>query len=249
MYFLYLDESGGTEHTNFILGGVAIFEGDLRRHSQNIDAIMEKYFPGRGREVVLHVSELRSMAWDPAYPLFTKENYWQLLEDISTLIANERGQHGFLLFSSIIHKPSLNKGDDPYVEAFEGVVQKFDTFLVTQHKAGFTNKGTIILSQCSPTRSGRMREVYSEFQNEGTHWGKLYNLPEIPLFAESKSTRLLQLADFIAHEVFQRYENHYARHFDKFLGCFHQSDGVIHGLSHLIGKKENCMCPACLSRR
>jgi hypothetical protein len=249
MYFLYLDESGGFEHTNFILGGTAIFEGEIRRHNQNIDAIMEKYFPGRAQEIELHVTELRKIAWNNSIPSFTKEHYYQLLDDISRLIADERSRQGLLLFASVIHKPSLYKGTDPYVAAFEGVVQKFDTFLVTQHKAGHTNKGIVILSRCSPERSDQMRNVYYEFRTEGTRWGKLYNLPEIPLFAESESTRLLQLADFVAHIVFQRYENHYTKYFEKILGCFHQDNNVIHGIGHLISKKEGCMCEACISRK
>lgn len=250
MYFLYLDESGGNEHTNFFLGGAAIFEGELKRHSQNIDAIMEKYFPGRGKDVELHVSALRKIAYDKSDPEFDRKKYNSLMDDVSSLISLEKNKpYGLLLFASVIHKPSLDSGDDPYEEAFEGVVQKFDSYLVQQHKNGFTNKGTVILSHCNPQRSNQMRVVFDEFKSEGTRWGKLYNLPEIPLFAEAKSTRLLQLADFVIHTTFQRYENHYTKHFEKILGCFHQEKNVIHGIGHLISKREDCMCEACLSRK
>lgn len=249
MYLLYLDESGGNEHQNFVLGGVAVFEGELRRHTQNLDALMQKYFDDKAGETELHLVELRKTAWDSTDDSFTKQQYWELLDDVSTLIANEQPRRGMVLFASVIHKASLNPGCDPYVEAFEGVVDRFDSFLVDQHKAGRPNKGIVILSQCSPKRSEQMRSVYHEFQTEGTRWGRIYNLPEIPLFAESWSTRLLQLSDYISHTVFQRYENHYTKHFSKILKCFHQEDGALHGLGHLISKKENCMCETCISRR
>ena len=71
---------------------------------------------------------------------------------------------------------------------------------------------------------------------------------EVPLFADSGVTRLLQLADLVAHIVFLYYE----RRDDTLIGpswrAFSNDGGVMHGLTHLTPDFRICSCPACISR-
>lgn len=249
MYLIYLDGSGGDEHTNFVLGGVAVFEGEIRRHLENMEVLMERHFPGKGQETELHITELRKKAWGGEDQNFTKSAYNKLMDDAADMIANEQARHGMVLFATVVHKPSLTIGNDPYIAAFENIVNRVDLFLVGQHKAGQPNKGILILDREGERRTEQLQQIYNEFRKTGHRWGTIYNLPEIPFFANSTATRMLQMADYIAHVVFQRYESSFTRQFDKILRTFHQADGVIHGLTHIIGRKESCMCPACVSRK
>ena len=140
MFLLYLDESGGDEHETFVLAGIALFEGEIRRQVDNVDVILDKYFPGRGKDVELHVSVLKKLAFGGGEPNFTLVEYRSLMNDIGKLIQNERGNTKVVLLGSVIHKPSLDSGDDPYLAAFEGMVNKLDNFLIDRHKADDTNK-------------------------------------------------------------------------------------------------------------
>jgi hypothetical protein len=55
MYLLYIDESGSGEHTNFVLGGVAVFEGEIEQISQQLDTLQIHYFPEEANLVIHQV--------------------------------------------------------------------------------------------------------------------------------------------------------------------------------------------------
>lgn len=78
----------------------------------------------------------------------------------------------------------------------------------------------------------RIETLAIKVRREGTRWGELYNLAEVPLFTPAANSRILQVADFCANAVHGRYEGGFTRHFDKIIGKFAADDGVIHGLAH-----------------
>ena len=86
------------------------------------------------------------------------------------------------------------------------------------------------------------------FREQGTRWGNLRNLSEVPLFVDSAASRLIQIADLLAWAVWRRYEYADTRYFDRIVRRFDTEGGVIHGLVHFKRATEQCMCPACLSR-
>ena len=225
MYLLYIDESGGAEHENFVLAGLAAFEGELRKHAEFVDGLMEKYFPGSGLAEKLRTTSLRSIAWKEQDPNFGKPELYALCREVSEHLYSVGNEYRLILFGNVIHIPSISPRDDPYILAFEGIVKRVDTYRVKRHKAGDTHKGLIIVESSSERRSNQMREVVTEFRTEGTKWGKLHNLPEIPLFARKRDSRLLQLADFVSHATFRRYEFSHGREFDRIVTCFDKDQG------------------------
>jgi hypothetical protein len=74
------------------------------------------------------------------------------------------------------------------------------------------------------------------------------NIAEVPLFVDSKASRLIQLADLIAFSMWRRYEYQDGRFFDPIIGRFDADGGVIHGLVHCRAAGKDCYCPACMSR-
>lgn len=86
------------------------------------------------------------------------------------------------------------------------------------------------------------------FRVQGTRWGNLRNLAEVPLFVDSQASRIIQIADLVAWAVWRRYEFQDTRYFDKIVSRFDSEGGVLHGLVHFGPTDENCHCPACLSR-
>ena len=89
----------------------------------------------------------------------------------------------------------------------------------------------------------------TQFRTTGASFGRVKRLAEIPLFTDSKITRLLQLADFVAYAVYRRYESGDTQFFEMILPTFHEGSGILHGVVHLHSDHRNCFCPACLSRR
>ncbi|MBV8088770.1 MAG: DUF3800 domain-containing protein, partial [Alphaproteobacteria bacterium] len=56
------------------------------------------------------------------------------------------------------------------------------------------------------------------------------NLAEVPLFTDSRSSRLVQLADHVAFAMFRSYEHSDHQYFDIIRHRFDQEGSIVHGL-------------------
>ena len=66
---------------------------------------------------------------------------------------------------------------------------------------------------------------------EGNHWGNtLVNFAEVPLFLDSKMSRLIQLADLVAYALFRKYEFGDDSYSSIIQGCFDKDKGQEYGL-------------------
>ncbi len=52
---------------------------------------------------------------------------------------------------------------------------------------------------------GVLQPIVQGWRTRGTRFGRLGRLAEVPLFIDSKATRLTQAADFVAHGVYRYY--------------------------------------------
>lgn len=68
------------------------------------------------------------------------------------------------------------------------------------------------------------------FKYEGHTWGKTSNYAEVPVFLDSKASRLIQLADLVAYAIFRKYEACDDSFFNEIRHCFDSEGGVNHGL-------------------
>ena len=83
MWLLYLDESGSPEqHTNLVLAGVAVFEGQIFKLSEALEDIASRVMPDAPNPVELHVSELRRLTADKQSGL-TREHFFATLDEIA----------------------------------------------------------------------------------------------------------------------------------------------------------------------
>lgn len=94
-----------------------------------------------------------------------------------------------------------------------------------------------------------LHALLEQYRKTGASFGKIGHLAEIPLFTDSRLTRMMQLADFVAYAVFRRYEHGDSSYLDIILPKFQQSGGKLHGLMHLNANRDGCYCPACITRR
>ncbi len=80
------------------------------------------------------------------------------------------------------------------------------------------------------TTEQRIQNLAREFKYVGHRWGTTKNYAEVPVFLDSRASRLIQLADLVSYAMFRRYEHGDGELFDVIRNCFDTEGGVVHGL-------------------
>lgn len=247
MYLLYIDESGNEDDPAdryFVLGGAAVFDRVTFFLSQALDQVQEKHFPGLP-PIAFHASHIR--AGKGFWRSVGRETKTQVLADIANAIALSN-KPGVVLFAAAIEKSSAMYGEDAVELATAEICRRFDLYLKRRYREeGQRERGLLIFSE---GRFHKRARVWARgFRELGTKWGVLHNLADIPYFASVADTRLLQVADLVAHAVFLLYERRDSSLVSAFLDRFDTHNGVLHGLVHHRASTETpCECPASASR-
>ena len=246
MYFLYLDESGDFNNwkvnRNFVIAGVAIHEGQIEKYSQELEALQTEFFPTIRIMVPFHGSQI--MAGKEFFSDMTTENRMELFDRLYRVIGNSQFPH-LLLFGTVL---DITRAESPTKDlgtVFSDVTIRFNSFLTRQFDVNKPNKGLVVIDQA---HEERYRELFSEFKKQGTLYGSIRNIVDIPYFARSKDTRMLQLADLVAYSLFRLYENRDSVFYNHIKYKFDRRDLTtqIDGLKHLTSVP--CKCETCTSR-
>ena len=153
------------------------------------------------------------------------------MRDVYSIIANAKWP-GLVPFATVINVSWVKPGTDACVKAFEEICRTFNGFLMRKYQRGFPDKGLLILDPSG--RENRYRECVADYRAHGTSWGYIGNIVDIPYFAHSKETRMMQLADFCAYAVFLHYERDIHEFFNMIYPQFaKKDDGTVYGLSHI----------------
>lgn len=248
MHLLYLDESGNENDPRdryFVLAGLSLFERQTFFLMRAVEAIQEKHFPNRP-PVAFHASEIRSGRgfWRNVDPATRGEVLRDLTREI--LQSPERGRS---LFAAAVEKDGTLYGEAAVEAATEQVCKRFDTMLTRLYRQhNDPQRGLIIFSE--GRFDARAKLWVREFHRRGTNWGAINNLADIPYFAAGKESRLLQVADLVAHAIWILFEKQDSSLASAILPCFESRSGVLHGLAHVgASRGPTCPCPACASRR
>lgn len=247
MFLLYLDESGNENDPTdrfFVLAGIALFERQIYFFSNELDDIQERYFPNY-QPIPFHASEMLSgRGFWRQVPLEKRE---RILFDIASTILRSPAT-GRVLFAAAVEKSSALWGERAVEKATEEICRRFDIRLQRQyHERRDPQRGLLIFSQ--GRFDARAKIWVRGFHQRGTSWGAINNLADIPYFASSGESRLLQAADFVAHAVWRMYERRDCQLIGPLVRCFDEQDGTLHGLVHVRSDPKNpCSCPACYSR-
>ena len=246
MHIVYIDESGThNEARYFVVAGLSCFERSTYFLSQSLDQIQTKYFPDRREPVEFHAWMLRAPPERVPEPFnaLTREERKSLADDIYTLISESRAR----IFAVAMEKDALV--GEPYSRGFEEIVNRFDRMLQRFFRDDDDpQRGLMVLSDSSYREN--LRTLAQQIWSQGHRWGAIHNMADVPYFAPARSSRLLQLADFVSNAVYGRFENGYARDFDKIAIRF-DSDraGRLHGLVHIARDRRSCQCPSCVIYR
>lgn len=240
MYLLYLDESGEPnfgDQTNFVLGAVAVFEGQIFKLSGQLDDIQSRYFPHYQMPLAFHATDIHG-ARGQFRALLRKEREALMSELYATI--DVAGFPSLVAFAAAMHVSKAQSEDQVLHDTFQDLIQRFNTFLKRQHKLGHTHKGLVIIDQA---HQKNYRQLLASFQKEGTEFGYIGNIIDIPYFAGSHDTRMIQLADLCAYAVFRNYEHTDPKYFNAMLERFDKRnpDGPIDGLKHFTDMPCGCL--------
>jgi hypothetical protein len=230
MHLLYSDESGTTSDPNqahFVLAGISLFERQSFWISNELDKIVSKFEPTEINSVELHGNHM-----------YGGKGFWRQIpkairiqaikDSLSVLASSHRSNR---IFACIIRR-SLASPRDPVELAFEQLSSRFDHFLTRLHKNHDTQRGIIIFDKS--TYETTIQNLATDFRTIGHTWGVLRNLAEVPLFIDSKASRLIQLADLVAYSFFRKYEKADDQFYSIIAPRLDNEGGLVHGLYELI---------------
>lgn len=252
MHVLYVDDSGSPDNPNdkfFVLGGISVFERGIYHLIKAADDLVATFSAahnlGPPDDVELHGSHMYSGrgVWHRVKDRPTREG---MIAQALVLLTH---QSSVSLFAVIVDRQAASPRD-PVELAFEEICNRFNLFLNRannrERNHDNTQRGLIVMDETKHEEP--LQALARHFRLNGARWGKFRNLAEVPLFVNSKASRLVQLADLVAHATFRKYEYSDGRLFDPILPKFDAEGGVIHGLVHYRDIRTPCYCPACMSR-
>ncbi len=196
-----------------------------------MDDAQKHLFPSAGSTLELHASPLRGGRHD--FRGITKVRRYAALDDIYSRIGNVT--RGLTLFAAVIHKSDYAKQYkgrvDPYAGAFEGICTMFNYFLKkVQSRSGRPERGIVVLDENRPALSNQLRTLLAQFQATGTRWSGLQQVIETPFFFDSKTSRIMQIADFTSYSVFRWYESNDDSYIKRIFHKFEHDGKKVHGL-------------------
>lgn len=225
MYLLYADESGSTYDAGqqyFVLAGFCIFERQCYWLCEELEKIAARFDPADTASVELHGSPM--LNGKKQWRRYPKEEREQAILDALHLVGSHPSNR---VFASVIKKVSVSPRD-PVNIAFEQLASRFDYYLRRLHKSDNPQRGLVIFDKS--TYETTLQALASDFRTEGHTWDKIRNFAEVPLFLDSRASRLIQLADLIAFAIFRYYESGDDRFYSAVKSHFDAEGGIVHGL-------------------
>src|SRR5277367_3569365 len=229
MHLLYADESGSIPDPNqlhFVLAGVSVFEREPHWIELDLDKIATRFDPNQPHSIELHGSPMRTggHGWDQ-YPRADREQ--AMLDALKSGISDRHSRY-VRLFGVVLEKKNFS-GQDIAKVAFEQLSSRFDQFLGRLHSLkGDTQRGLIIFDKSSTEQ--RIQTLAREFKRAGHSFGVTRNYAEVPVFVDSKASRLTQLADLVAYALFRHFERADSKYYQIIAHRFDTEGGVVHGL-------------------
>lgn len=258
MYLLFVDESGTHGGSPvFIVGGIAVHEQDAWHLQARIEGALADALPDSraARQLELHGSEIRSpkqgkTPWAD-YPFEVRARVIHKALEAVVEYDPVDSSASPALFGAVVQRTYADYEE----RAYEELLHRFEGMLARRgYESGkeLHERGLVIHDR---------RVVERDIQSQTQMWRRasgrigrrLQYLADVPLFADSRASRLLQAADLVCYGLWRYYglpfpKGEYAQ---RLWGKFDEADGVIHGLTHVwqgFGSGEPC-CPPCESRR
>lgn len=267
MYLLFLDESGThADSPVFIVGGIAVHENDVWYIQHRLEEMLVRHLSpfGLNHEMFeLHATEIKSPVrqrggrggrrgssapvqspWEdvPAGVRFA------VLDETYEILSKYEPHDASLpmaTFGAIVDR----RYNDCAKRAYELVFNKFDGML-DRHwtERRHRERGLVIHDEHQVEKE--LQSWTQDWRNYGGTVGQLNNVIHVPLFTDSRMSRLLQAADFVAFAIWRHYGVGDPKWLGQMLAKFDHVGNVRHGLIHVrldFGRRP-CDCPPCIER-
>jgi Protein of unknown function (DUF3800) len=270
MYLLFADESGthGSSHS-LIVGGIAIHEHDAQNLQRALDRVVTPYaITARlsPEDLELHAAEMRN-AKPPAsasgarsvspWSLVPRMDRLACLNDAYRTIENfQSSDPNFpvALFGVVLDLKFHSAWSAIERErfAYEVLLNKFDVMLKRLRQSGnHANRGLVIHDR-RVVAERDIQEWTRDWQKAAGTIGQLRNMADVPLFADSRASRLLQAADLVSYALYRHYDpgRKNADYIEGLWDKFDTVDGVMHGCVHYTPSfgAGSCQCKPCQGR-
>ena len=201
MYLLYVDESGDPANAqdHFVVGGVAVHESRVRSLNRSLEGVAGRYLTVN---LELHAQWIRAGKgpWG-AIPRQVKQ---ALLTELPTALGAFAASPGAALFA-VARAPGAVPAADPLERTYEELLLRFTQMLIRLNRqTGRDDHGIVISDEAKYELA--LQPIVQRWRTAGTRFARLGRLAEVPLFIDSKATRLTQAADFVAHGVYRHYQ-------------------------------------------
>lgn len=233
------DPNGWDNQKIFVLAAVAVHEGQVSQLTKSLDAIQTKYFPQVSLPIAFHAVDIHG--GKGRFKDMDKETRANLMKDIYSFIASVAYPR-MIAFGTAIDDSALKSPAETIDVTLGDLCSRFNIFLKRLYEVGTPSKGLMIVDQ---SHEDQYRRLLHLFQAQGTKYGQLGNVVDIPYFATRKDTRMLQLADFVAYAAFRYYERNEDTYLKMILDKFDRKtrDRDPDGLKHIT--ERECKCIAC----
>jgi Protein of unknown function (DUF3800) len=249
LYLLYVDESGlprGKQDDHFVLAGLALHEEDCYPLARSLDAAQRRVLPGPNGNLELHASRIISGREEWSH--VSGPDRLKVLDRSFRLLKEWTAPSGRapVYFAVVIHKRSF-PGKSALQVAYDQLLARFDSFISRLHLSGDSHRSLVIADDSSYEKL--LQKITPQWKEGTAGVKKIHSLVEVPLFVDSKASRLIQAVDLVAWATFNYYERGHTQYFAKIHPRFDAQDGIQHGLTHLVRGYLSCECVPCKSRQ
>jgi Protein of unknown function (DUF3800) len=136
--------------------------------------------------------------------------------------------------------------------AYGVLLSKFDAMLTRARRRVDSTRGLVIHDR----RAVAERDIQDwtrQWQHAADTVPQLRNLADVPLFGDSRASRLLQAADLVSYALYRHYDPARigADYTDRLWPRFDAADGAMHGCVHFTPSfgTRSCRCLRCTTRR
>lgn len=249
MYLLYLDESGRATaryEDYFVVGGVAVHEEDCYPLARALERRMKRILPAGEQELELHASRI-----------WSARNEWShidhgvrvaLLEAVFRDIVAWRSATGRRVTTFAVAVKKADFTGSALDLAHQEIFKRFDAFVTRLHVQGESHR-SLVIADNNEAYESLLQGVFLSWKSGGTRLGRMHSFADVPLYVDSRASRLVQVADFVAWATWHYYENSHTKWMQILNPAFDCEAGVQHGLVHLSRSHRRCVCVPCTSRR
>lgn len=180
-----------------------VFERQTHWLEQALDAIADRYQDyGKGTYLELHAAPMRNRK--EGWEAISAADRAQATADVLRLLQGRNTRP--VVFAAVIEKSQMLRTADILPYCYEILAAKVDEYLTLKYRWHKEAARGIFVLDRKHGEEANMQALHRTFKHIGHGNGKLRNFAEVPMFIDSKATRLIQFADTICYWIYRRYE-------------------------------------------